>query len=849
MIISGEINMKGKHFLSVFAFISCYAYGMTAYAFDDTDTHPRLTKAAVNISQLDDYLIRNIGLSSGVKYVFKGIDRNGIFLGRPVQEWLWIGSKDEDYPTFCRASNHFHNPIHSGDWLQSQMSDSVWVDLACGTNGRYSNVTWATGFTVPGAGYIGPRIGKNVNSSGMLYNAPQDMGWDNAREYFYGALTATDPAVREERFANSFRAIGQVMHLLQDMAVPAHVRNDMESHLFNAWNPKNWGNEFEKYVVTDYSAVSINPTAFKPTFAAPMRPTDFWDKNIYTGANPSDGTKQGLAEYANANYFSNSTISGNYLVSANHQFPYPKLTNSNYICTDYLPGSTDKTKYISRKPCPTNGDPVDHFVALSMVMPKILGLPSIPSLNVFALDNNVHKTYAKELLPRAVGYSAALLDYFFRGTIKLKSLETASNSGTIKLSATNITTNSDLMTNGTVALVLRYRQILNADQSDTIPNSDYSYKVYPLSGNTDIPTGNSKEFTFDISADPLPDWANDVTGQLVYRGQLGNEADAVAVGLVALKVEPKALEIALPTSGVYAATTGSGFNRITLNAMTSLLGGLSQPDGVFQLVLVHRYSASDPFQSVPVSTTPVEPNVYHVIRAAEATGIKSLQQGVAKELKFDITDTPLPLWASDVHIYLVYKHASDPDSKALAVGYLDVAEPTPVDAYNNTDFTCLDNKWYRYDDPAAMAIVDADSNGVADRSDIYPHTISNITFQGGPAEAGTLTASPQQNNLAAAGPVQPGQMLRLGYILTDYANKFAFDEQWTNNSTNDNWTTTSSTTTFSGTGFTNQAGMGLTGMYNIRGSKMGWGASVVYENDSYPAGSYCDTDLLNQPVP
>ncbi len=33
------------------------------------------------------------------------------------------------------------------------------------------------------------------------------------------------------------------------------------------------------------------------------------------------------------------------------------------------------------------------------------------------LDENVHNTYAMELLPRAVGYSAALIDYFFRGKL------------------------------------------------------------------------------------------------------------------------------------------------------------------------------------------------------------------------------------------------------------------------------------------------------------------------------------------------------------------------------------------------------------------------------------------------
>ena len=40
------------------------------------------------------------------------------------------------------------------------------------------------------------------------------------------------------------------------------------------------------------------------------------------------------------------------------------------------------------------------------------------------LDDNVHNTYAKELLPRAVGYSAGLLNYFFRGTLEITAPDT-----------------------------------------------------------------------------------------------------------------------------------------------------------------------------------------------------------------------------------------------------------------------------------------------------------------------------------------------------------------------------------------------------------------------------------------
>ncbi len=97
------------------------------------------------------------------------------------------------------------------------MSDSYLVDIFCALATRYSDVTWATGYLSP----TGPYITRDG----------QDMGWDNARSYFYEALTSTDHAVKEAKFVKSFRAVGMVMHLLQDMAVPAHVRNDMSSHL------------------------------------------------------------------------------------------------------------------------------------------------------------------------------------------------------------------------------------------------------------------------------------------------------------------------------------------------------------------------------------------------------------------------------------------------------------------------------------------------------------------------------------------------------------------------------------------------------------------------------------------
>ena len=677
---------------------TCFA--VPAYAFKEDSTHRQLTAAAINpsVSNLKNYLINNLGLSEGYDKQLNGIDRKGFEQNYSIFKWLQEGSQDEDALSFCRASNHFHNPIHSGDWLSSQMSDSGWVDIVCGST-RYSNVTWATGYNSPNTSFIASRSG-------------QDMGWDNARTYFYQSLTSQDSATREEKFVKTFKSVGMVMHLLQDMAVPAHTRNDMSSHLFNSYNPLKWfSNLFENYVITHSDAISNTPVP--PTFTAPFRHTDFWDKDIYTGTNPSSGTNQGLAEYSNANFFSQSTIPTNG-PSAEHQFPNPQITSSSYICTDTLPGAKKLTRYVSRIPCPTNGGTVDHLAAVSLVNSESEA-SSPATIKVAWLDNNVHDTYAKDLLPRAVGYSAALLDHFFRGSI----------------------------------------------------------------------------------------------------------------------------ELTLPAQGVYATAAPNGtFNEIRVKAKNTTASGDEMTVGSFQLVMKYNLSLADPFQSILVD---LGPDTF--ISVPEKTGATTISRTTPTELVFDLSSTPLPIWAANVSIQVVFKGKLGNELNSVAVGYSDTAEPTPVDVYNNTDYTCLNSIWYRYDDPAAMAIVDTTvpPDGKADLSDIYQHTITNIAFLGGPANAGTLNAA-ASNNLFAAGPLQPGNLLRMGYILTDKANRYAISETRTGPN-GDSFLHLQGNSNYPGTGFVNDWDA-WSGMFSFRGQNMWWGSGVIFTNKVY--NGTCTWAALNQ---
>ncbi|MGH7930585.1 MAG: hypothetical protein ACREQV_22675 [Candidatus Binatia bacterium] len=102
--------------------------------------------------------------------------------------------------------------------------------------------------------------------------------------------------------------------------------------------------------------------------------------------------------------------------------PYPSRSSTNFDALG-LPeqvtaedGFIDQVIYIKKE---RDGEIIDHFLMptySSTDAREIAGSAIIP-LN-FRFDDRVYEDYARLLPPRAVGYSAGLLDYFFRGRLK-----------------------------------------------------------------------------------------------------------------------------------------------------------------------------------------------------------------------------------------------------------------------------------------------------------------------------------------------------------------------------------------------------------------------------------------------
>jgi hypothetical protein len=348
---------------------------------------------------LDQILKEELGLAKGIEHPIRG--REG---ERTVLEWMGEGGTHEDSP-LCRAFRHFHDPLQPWDTAGLRSNNPV-VPLRCGFTAYPSSVRW----------------GQNPN---------QDPGgqwsWQDPRRYFRDALIAPDPDVREQAFADTFRALGQFMHLVVDASVPEHVRNDIHPleaalrklHLRGYGNYEHWvsdeqarsGPEFiQKYLS---SPVGFDPVILqRPTedTLAPVPIARLIDTDTYLGTDPNV-TKVpaiGIAEFANANFFSEDT-------GDNRTYPFPRSDTALRESRHLAPNSVRIRRYWRK----AENDGIDvNPVLAECILYRLASLDGIaidPILET-CTDEKVWEQVAKNMLPRAVGYARGVLDYFFRGT-------------------------------------------------------------------------------------------------------------------------------------------------------------------------------------------------------------------------------------------------------------------------------------------------------------------------------------------------------------------------------------------------------------------------------------------------
>ncbi|MHB1348854.1 MAG: hypothetical protein ACYCYR_03190 [Desulfobulbaceae bacterium] len=494
------------------------------YAFDSDYVHLSINDNATKQSNINSYLTNNIGWFSGIEKLIKG---------KPALEWITSGGTKEDEG--IRWFNHFHDP------LKPYENAGLWGIPD-------SSMIWAQNNE------------KNIAS------------WSNARQLFYDALTTGS----EVTYANLLLAIGQLTHLVSDKAVPSHVRNDPhpETQLNKIWKISHFEvwtkNHYDDSTLMDYTH-GIKPNAaifnnYEPIALAPSPVARLWDTNQYVGDNPGVTLNNniGLAEFTNANFFSEDS-------RFSSKFPHPSYddvtSDKIHIQDPFDPAKTVSREYWMKQAA---GDLPQYKVSGVNYHTYYLDELYIDGFKQFEtfpyLDKYVFQDYAKILIPRAVGYSASLIDYFFRGTLEISppteyvySIIDGGNSpqqfthikanvrNTSAITAGTGASIPEATGDGELVAIAKYRIMPNySDDLSSYPQSatdlinvmqdvPFSYSVstsIAITSANPIQADVATEYLFDFSQNPIPAGITDLYLQVVFRGTLGSEQNAaIAVGM------------------------------------------------------------------------------------------------------------------------------------------------------------------------------------------------------------------------------------------------------------------------------------------------------------------------------
>jgi hypothetical protein len=178
--------------------------------------------------------------------------------------WLMEGAKKEDVPP--RWINHFYDPISGKGWQGEKMGilpKDITLFLAkigISTEDAVSSLDWAKN--------------QELQTKYSLYEGNQT--WQKAI-YKY----------QKGNKKESYIALGHILHLLQDLAVPAHTRQDTHYDVVGDPEPyENWirnNNDFSQFQNLSLNNIDFNCQNLEDCFVK-------------------------LAKYSNENFFSEDTI-------------------------------------------------------------------------------------------------------------------------------------------------------------------------------------------------------------------------------------------------------------------------------------------------------------------------------------------------------------------------------------------------------------------------------------------------------------------------------------------------------------------------------------------------------------
>jgi len=381
-----------------------------AFAYKET-THADIARHALDRSELDgtsNEVLSALGLSGSIlerRFLAPGI--TGVPVLTSVQDLVVRGAMEEDHGK--RSLRHFFDPQRDGSGFLAFEPSPVWA----------------------------------LHSENVL----QEYAYDDAREYLLSVLTGPTELQRTLDATRMFKALGHVIHHIQDMHQPQHVRGDIhcdDTPLMLWFVPLPNGCATSAELRNDL----YRPSAYEqfvweqgiiemggypvPDYATFNSPRAFWESGW-----------RGGAEFTSRNFVSvgtNFTLDTSRVppvINSDSNHPLPAGAEVTLLSVDI-----NDRAFIRRvtEPLPMAGDitlvetPIrDYYLSgfnvanpaastLSILYDAVeldSGDVYFTHAPVFTLNSINYQFAAQRLLPRAAAYSAGLINYFFRGRIEI----------------------------------------------------------------------------------------------------------------------------------------------------------------------------------------------------------------------------------------------------------------------------------------------------------------------------------------------------------------------------------------------------------------------------------------------
>jgi hypothetical protein len=417
--------------------------------------------------------------------------------GETIYQWIGDGAEFEDnleWP-LIRPKNHFYNPL-TGQGLSTTL----------------------LGFNITGEPSPSWGLEDDRQEPDQLYS------FKHAREYFYKGFTELDKVTREHNLAMMFRSMGQIIHLVQDAAQPQHTRNDAHILGFNT---------------SLYETITNDERDTLPYegYASPVfnNARTYWHSQPPSNQGGNILQGQGMAEYSNRNFVSAGTNFRFYapyvnLIIPDQNFGLPLIDKDASGNEIYQP--VDITTLLPT----SNLQGFVYFYQTTITEPNATPVPNTRATTLSIFDDELKNYLAPQgtrglftlnrfnfeaanqfLIPRAVGHSAGLINYFFRG--RIAPVDAVFFGTNVTLRVQNLTQDETIFAGG--ALIVSFEYTYNAQ---TIVGKT---STAVLTENIPSQATSTSSYTFMLDA-PIPNQATNFRAYLVFQGKLGEETGAVA---------------------------------------------------------------------------------------------------------------------------------------------------------------------------------------------------------------------------------------------------------------------------------------------------------------------------------